>query len=111
MTTYVQHKWANTIHIVRDKRENGTYITQCGKWYVASMALMSDLRGEREEDVVCYECRRIAARLAGKRVYSQPRLRRGLSMAKARKLEPLVKAHQERQRLAAWNRAAQEATR
>lgn len=62
MTTYVQHKWANAIHIVRDKRENGTYITQCGKWYVASMALMPDLRGEREEDVVCYECRRIAAR-------------------------------------------------
>lgn len=111
MTTYVQYKWANTIHIVRDKQENGTYITQCGKWYVASMALMSDLRGESEEDVVCYECRRIAARLAGKRVYRQPTLRRGLSKAKQRHLAGAIVAHQERQLLAAWNKAALEATR
>jgi len=111
MTIYVQHKWSNTVHIVRNEWENATCRTYCGKFYHPSQSFTPDLSGEREEDVVCYACRRLAAAAVGKRVYSQPRLRRGLSMAKARKLEPLVKAHQDRQRLAAWNRAEQEATR
>jgi hypothetical protein len=109
MTAYVQYSGANLIHVVRNQWENGTYHTHCGRFYVASMALTPDLRGEREEDVVCAECRRLAAAQAGKRVYSQPTLRHGLSEAKQRKLAPLFKAHTERQRLAAWNRAAQEA--
>ena len=108
MTQYVQHKWANTIHIVRETWVSGEIGTHCGKWYWPSQAFTPDLRGEREEDVVCYECRRLAAAQVGKKVYSRPTLRRGLSEAKQRKLAPLFKAHAERQRLAAWNRAAQQ---
>jgi hypothetical protein len=111
MTQYVQHKWANLIHVVRNHWENGTYHTQCGRFYVASMAYTPGLRGEREEDVVCAECRRKAAWHLDKKVYFQPTLRHGLSKVKQRQLAPLFKAHAERQRLAAWNRAAQEATR
>ena len=111
MTAYVQHKWANTVHIVRNDWENATCHTYCGKFYHPSQSFTPDLRGEREEDVVCYECRRIAARLAGKRVYRQPTLRRGLSKAKQRHLAGAIVAHQERQLLAAWNKAALEATR
>jgi hypothetical protein len=110
MRQYVQHRDSNTVHIVRNQWENGTYDTQCGKWYVASMAYTPGLRGEREEDVVCYECRRKAAAAAGKRVYSKPTLRRGLSEAKRAKLRKAQQAHTDRQRLAAWNAAAQERT-
>jgi len=110
MTTYVQHKSSYQIHVVRNHWEDGTFRTQCGRFYVASMALTFDLRDEREEDVVCAECRRQAAAQAGKRVYFQPTLRRGLSKVKQRQLAPLFKAHAERQRLAAWNAAAQERT-
>ena len=110
MTQYVQYSGSNQLHIVRNQWDNGTYHTQCGKWYVASMAYNPGLRGKREEDVVCAQCRHIAARLAGKKVYRQPVLRKGLSAAKQRKLMPLFKSHRERQRLAAWNAAAQERT-
>ena len=106
MTQYVQYRDSNSVHIVRNQWENGTYHTQCGRWYVASMAYTPGLRGRREEDVVCAECRRIAAKLAGKKVYSKPTLRRGLSEAQRYKLRKEVQAVRERQRLAAWNAAA-----
>jgi len=111
MTTYVQHKWSRQIHVVSNHWEDGTFRTQCGRVYVASMALTPDLRGEREEDVVCAECRRLAAAQAGKKLYLQPTLRHGLSEAKRYKLRKAQQAHLECQRLAAWNAAAQEATR
>ena len=110
MTQYIQHKRANTIHVVRDTWASGEIATYCGKWYWLTTAFTFDLRGEREEDVVCYECRRIAAAAAGKRVYSKPTLRRGLSKAKRYKLRKEWQAHTDRQRLAAWNAAAQERT-
>lgn len=111
MTTYIQHKWANAIHIVREDFENAASQTYCGKWYWPTQAFTPDLRGEREENVVCSECRRLAAAAVGKRVYHKPTLRRGLSEAKRYKLRKEWQAHQERQKLAAWNRAVQEATR
>jgi len=111
MTIYIQHKWSNAIHIVRKDFENAASQTYCGKWYLPTQAFTPDISGEREEDVVCSECRHLAAAAAGKKMYSQPTLRRGLSEAKQRKLKPLIKAHQEQQRLAAWNRAAQESFR
>jgi hypothetical protein len=108
MTQYVQYRFANTIHIIRETWASGMHATQCGRWYHPAQSYTPVLHGEREEDVVCYECRRLAAAQVGKKVYSRPTLRRGLSEAKQRKLAPLFKVHAERQRLAAWNRAAQQ---
>jgi hypothetical protein len=110
MTQYIQHKWANTIHIARDTWASGEIKTYCGKRYWPNTTFTPDLRGEREEDVVCCECRRKAAAAAGKRVYSQPTLRRWLPKAKRALLRKAHQAHTERQRLAAWNAAAQERT-
>lgn len=107
---YVQHRFGLAIHIVREVRSSGKAITMCGKWYLPSSAFTPDLGGEREENVVCSECRWKAAAAVGKRVYSRPTLRRGLSEAKRYKLHKKIKAHQERQRLAAWNSAAQKET-
>lgn len=113
MTTYVQHKQANQIHIYRETWTNGEIGTYCGKWYWPSMAFVPYVRGEREQDVVCPECRRKAAAAVGKKVYYRPTLRRGLSKAKQGKLnaDAVMREHRERQRLAAWNRAAMEAQR
>lgn len=111
MTTYVQHKWANSRHIVHRSFENGSCLTFCGKFYTANQSFQPGLSSYREEEIVCAECRRRAAHAAGKKLYHQPSLRYGLSMAKRRHLDGALKAHQERQRLAAWNKAAQEATR
>lgn len=111
MTTYVQHKWSHVIHIVYREFPNEGVRTECGKWYYPSQSLTPGLGGEREQDVVCAECRRKLAWRLGKKVYSQPTLRRGLSEAKRYKLRKAQQAHLERQRLEAWNRAAQEATR
>lgn len=104
---YVQHNSSYAIHIVRAAWENGTWHTQCGKWYIPSMAREVDLHGEREEDIVCRECRLMAAKVAGKKTYRVPELRRGLSKTKQRLLRNDVQAAIERQRLAAWNKAAQ----
>jgi hypothetical protein len=52
----------------------------------------------------------LAAAQVGKKVYSQPTLRKGLSEAKQRKLRKAQREHTDRQRLAAWNKAAQERT-
>lgn len=108
--TYVQHKWSNTVHIVCEW-ENATCHTYCGKFYHPSQSFTPDLSGKREENVVCYACRRLAAAAVGKKVYHRPVLRKGLSEAKRYKLRKEVRAAKERQRLAAWNKAAQEATR
>jgi hypothetical protein len=108
MTQYVQYRFANTIHIIRETWASGVHATQCGRWYHPAQSHTLVLHGEREEDVVCAECRRLAAAAAGKRVYSRPTLRRGLSEAKRAKLRKAQQAHTDRQRLAAWNAAAQQ---
>ena len=110
MTQYIQYRFANAIHIVRETWASGMHATQCGRWYHPAQSYTPDLHGEREQDVVCAECRRLAAAQVGKKVYSKPILRRVLSEAKRYKLRKAQQAHLDRQRLAAWNAAAQERT-
>jgi hypothetical protein len=106
MTTYVQHQFGKTPHIVREEYPNGAKKTECGKWFYSKSSFVPGVLPEREQDVVCAECRRKAAWRLGKKVYRRPTLRKGLSEAKRYKLRKEVKAQQEQQRLAAWNRAA-----
>jgi len=110
MTTYVQHQFGKTPHIVKESWNDGMR-TECGKWFYSKSSFVPLVLPEREQDVVCAECRRKAAWRLGKKVYRRPTLRKGLSEAKRYKLRKEVQAAQERQRLAAWNKAAQEATR
>jgi hypothetical protein len=109
MTQYVQYRFSNSVHIVRDTMPSGMYRTQCGKWYHPNQSRLRGLEGHREQDLVCSECRSRAAAQSGKKLYRSPILRRGLSEAKRAKLRKAQQAHTERQRLAAWNAAAQAA--
>lgn len=110
MREYVQYIGSNAVHIVRGRIEGGIVITQCGNHYPPKMSQIRGLNGQSEQDIVCWQCRTNAARAAGKRVYSPPQLSYGISKAKQRQMRPLVAEYQERQRLAAWNRRAQEVT-
>jgi len=111
MTTYIQHMFGKTPHIVRDEYQDRGKRTECGKWFYPKSSFVPGVLPEREQDAVCAECRRKAAWRMGKKVYRRPTLRRGLSEAKRYKLRKEVQAAQERRRLEAWNKAAQEATR
>jgi hypothetical protein len=108
MTQYVQYRFSNSVHIVRETMPSGEHRTECGKWYHFNQSYLRGLEGHREQDLVCSECRLRAAARSGKKLYRSPTLRRGLSEAKRYKLRKEVQAVRERQRLAAWNRAAQQ---
>ena len=107
---YIQHRFGMTPHIVRDEYPSGAKRTECGKWFYAKSSFVPGVLAEREQDVVCRECRRKAAWRLGKKVYRSPTLRRGMSEAKKYKLRKEWQAHLEQQKLAAWNRAAKETT-
>ena len=104
---FIQHRWGNAIHIIREQSLSGVYFTQCGREYQPAQAFTPDLRGEREEDVVCSDCRHRAAAQAGKKVYRQPILRRSVSEAKRYMLKNALREYQDRQKLAAWKRATE----
>lgn len=106
--TYVQHKWGKRVHVVHEASERMVE-TLCGVWYWTSMSFTPDLH-EREDKIVCGECRRIRAAMARKKLYERPVLRRGLSQAKQRLLSYGIKNFQERQRLEAWNKVARKVT-
>jgi hypothetical protein len=110
MTTYVQYRFSNSVHIIRETMPSGEHRTECDKWYHPKQSRLRGLEGHREQDIVCSECRSRAAARSGKKLYLSPILRRGLSEAKRYKLRKEWQAHTERQRLAAWNAAAQERT-
>lgn len=104
---YIQHRWGNAIHIIREQARSGVYFTQCGKEYQPDQSYTPDLRGEREEDVVCFDCRQRAAVRVGKKVYRQPILQRRVSEAKRYKLQKALREYRDQQKLAAWKKATE----
>ena len=109
MKQYVRHKNSSQIHIVRFIAGNGAYWTQCDRCYRNSVAQIVTLGDDREDEVVCPWCRMALADKAGKRVYYQPQLQRGISQAKQKILQQALREVTERKRLEDWNRRAKEA--
>ena len=107
MRTYIQHVSGNMIHIVRVTTEYGTARTWCGKRYIIGLphSFTPKIEGEREEDAVCWMCRKLLASSMGKKVYVMPVLRRGRK-GKHKILDMAVRQIKERQRLEEWNKRA-----